>query len=248
MRSQKAEKRILDVEKVILVEKRYQKEKTVQKSYQKRTENVQKRKFSNCDRQIHAKIEENRCNLNILPKKSNRRNALGMGKNTEFWHANLTKTVNDKTIVEIVHRVHFGMVMNKQFGFFSISFRVFLTKIASETPKTDNTKSQKVFPIYGKIIAVIYMVRTRKSNKENEEYTVLRNKISYNIKKYRKLRHYTQEELAEYANISYDFMRRIEGTSGTCGLSVYTLYKLALALNVSVDELMEIKLADRVKE
>lgn len=80
---------------------------------------------------------------------------------------------------------------------------------------------------------------TTGTKKECLENSVLRNNISYNIKKYRKLRKYTQEELAEFANISYDFMRRIEGTKGTCGFSVYTLYKLALALDVSLDELIE---------
>lgn len=90
--------------------------------------------------------------------------------------------------------------------------------------------------------------KTRISNKENEEYIILRNKISYNIKKYRKLNNFTQEKLAECANISYDFMRRIEGSAGTCGFSVFTLYKIALALNVSVDKLMELELKDFVKE
>ena len=37
-------------------------------------------------------------------------------------------------------------------------------------------------------------------------------------------------------------MRRIESTEGKCGFSVFTLYKIALALNVKVDELMESKL------
>lgn len=68
----------------------------------------------------------------------------------------------------------------------------------------------------------------------------LKKDISVNIKKYRKERHYTQEELAEKADISYDFMRKIETTKGECGFSVITLYRLALALNVSVDELMNI--------
>ena len=65
----------------------------------------------------------------------------------------------------------------------------------------------------------------------------LKKDISVNIRKYRKERHFTQEELAEYAEISYDFMRRIETTNGKCGFSVYTLYKLALALNVTMDDL-----------
>lgn len=77
-----------------------------------------------------------------------------------------------------------------------------------------------------------------KNFKRDREYAILRSNISYNIRKMRKERKYTQEELAEFADISYDFMRRIESTGGKCGLSVYTLYRLALALDVTVDELM----------
>lgn len=77
-----------------------------------------------------------------------------------------------------------------------------------------------------------------------KEYEALRSKISYNVRRYRKMRKYTQEELAEIADISYDFMRRIESSEGKCGFSVFTLYKLALALNVSIDELAETELKD----
>ena len=88
----------------------------------------------------------------------------------------------------------------------------------------------------------------KKTVEKEEEYKVLRGKISCNIRKYRKARKLTQEELAESAEISYDFMRRIESTSGKCGFSVYTLYKLALALNVSVDELMGLHISEIVHE
>lgn len=88
----------------------------------------------------------------------------------------------------------------------------------------------------------------RVSNKNNEDYKILRNKISYNIKKNRKNMKITQEKLAETAGISNDFMRRIESTKGTCGLSVYTLFRIAVALNVSVDELMEFKIEEDTRE
>lgn len=81
---------------------------------------------------------------------------------------------------------------------------------------------------------------------QNKEYVELKSKISINIKKYRKIRHLTQEELAEQADISYDFMRRIESSHGKCGFSVMTLYKLAMALDVSVDELMDRNLSSIV--
>lgn len=81
-----------------------------------------------------------------------------------------------------------------------------------------------------------------------DDSKMLKSKISYNIRKYRKIRKYTQEELAEFADISYDFMRRIESSDGKCGFSVFTLYKLALALDVSVDELMENRIEDLISE
>lgn len=87
-----------------------------------------------------------------------------------------------------------------------------------------------------------------KSKKREEEIEELRSKISFNIRKYRKMRKYTQEELAEYADISYDFMRRIESKEGKCGFSVYTIYRLSLALNVSLDELLETGIKEPVDE
>ena len=75
--------------------------------------------------------------------------------------------------------------------------------------------------------------------KVKKDAKTLKKDISVNIRKFRKERHYTQEELAEYADISHDFLRRIETTDGTCGFSVYTLYKLAIALDVSLDDLVD---------
>lgn len=60
-----------------------------------------------------------------------------------------------------------------------------------------------------------------------------------NIRKYRKIRGYTQEQLAFLSEISYDFMRRIESGKGEIGFSIQTLYKLKTALDVSYDNLFE---------
>ncbi len=57
-----------------------------------------------------------------------------------------------------------------------------------------------------------------------------------NIRKYRKAKGYTQEQLALMAEISYDFMRKIE--TGKSGFSVQTLYKLSVVLETGVDLLM----------
>lgn len=61
--------------------------------------------------------------------------------------------------------------------------------------------------------------------------------ISANIRKYRKERGFTQEQLALYTELSYDFIRRIETSGGKSGFSVETLYKIATVLEVSMDEL-----------
>ena len=58
-----------------------------------------------------------------------------------------------------------------------------------------------------------------------------------NIRKYRKERGLTQEQLALYTELSYDFIRRIETSGGKSGFSVETLYKIATVLEVSMDEL-----------
>lgn len=62
--------------------------------------------------------------------------------------------------------------------------------------------------------------------------------IAKNIRKYRKLKGFTQEQLALYTDLSYDFIRRIETGNGKFGFSVDTLYKIATVLEVSVDKLM----------
>ncbi len=60
-----------------------------------------------------------------------------------------------------------------------------------------------------------------------------------NIRKYRKMKGYTQEKLADLCDISYDFMRRIESGKGKIGFSIQTLYKIATVLEVSFDSLFE---------
>lgn len=63
--------------------------------------------------------------------------------------------------------------------------------------------------------------------------------IASNIRKYRKMRGLTQEKLALYTELSYDFIRRIETSGGKSGFSVETLYKIATVLEVSMDELIK---------
>ena len=63
--------------------------------------------------------------------------------------------------------------------------------------------------------------------------------IATNIRKYRKIRGLTQEQLALYSEISYDFIRRIETSKGKSGFSVNTLYKIATVLEVKLDDLIK---------
>ena len=72
---------------------------------------------------------------------------------------------------------------------------------------------------------------------ENEEtiYDIIRR----NIKKYRKLRGLTSAQLAEKVNLSHDFIRQIESEKTRYNFSVETFYKIAVALDVGLDDLVK---------
>ncbi len=53
--------------------------------------------------------------------------------------------------------------------------------------------------------------------------------IAKNIRKYRKEKGYTQEQLANYIDRSNEFIRRIE-TDYTRGISLETLYRMSVVL------------------
>ena len=65
------------------------------------------------------------------------------------------------------------------------------------------------------------------------------NTIRRNIKKFRKERGLTSAQLAEMIDLSHDFIRQIESEKVQNNLSVDTFYKIAVALNVSLDKLIE---------
>jgi len=62
--------------------------------------------------------------------------------------------------------------------------------------------------------------------------------IRRNIKKYRKERKMTAAALSELVDISHDFMRQIESEKTAYNFSVNTLYKISVALDVSLDDLI----------
>lgn len=63
--------------------------------------------------------------------------------------------------------------------------------------------------------------------------------IANNIRKYRKEKGLTQEELALYTDRSFEFIRRIESEQGKRGFSVETLWRIATVLEVDMNKLFE---------
>lgn len=63
--------------------------------------------------------------------------------------------------------------------------------------------------------------------------------IRRNIKKYRKEKGITSAQLAEMVDLSHDFIRQIESEKTRYNFSVETLYKISVALDVSLDKFIE---------
>lgn len=64
-------------------------------------------------------------------------------------------------------------------------------------------------------------------------------RISINIRKYRKIAGITQEQLAVDVGRSYDFIRRLEYKKGSVGCSIDTLYKISVVLGITMDKFFE---------
>ena len=77
---------------------------------------------------------------------------------------------------------------------------------------------------FGKIIMVIGMATFKRDFIFEKN---IMEKISKNIKKYRKLAGITQEQLALDIGKSYDFTRRLEFKKGEIGCSIDTLYRIS---------------------
>lgn len=67
------------------------------------------------------------------------------------------------------------------------------------------------------------------------EFKRIGGKIAY----FRKLKRYTQKDLATKANISVSYLSRIERGVYTKGIPVSTLIKISRALEISTDKLLE---------
>lgn len=67
----------------------------------------------------------------------------------------------------------------------------------------------------------------------------LHKKVCRNIKKFRVQSGLTQEELSEKIDMSHDYLRRLESEKGQKDFSFYTLYKISLVLNMTLDDFIE---------
>lgn len=65
------------------------------------------------------------------------------------------------------------------------------------------------------------------------------NTIRKNIKKYRRQKQMTSEELSELIDVSHDFIRKIESEKVASNFSVETFYKISVALDVTLDMLIK---------
>ncbi len=65
--------------------------------------------------------------------------------------------------------------------------------------------------------------------------------ISYNIRKYRKEKGYTQKKLADEIKMSPDYLRRLETQSGREGLSIKRLYRISKVLDVDISKFFQDK-------
>ena len=63
--------------------------------------------------------------------------------------------------------------------------------------------------------------------------------IRKNIKKYRKEKKLTSAQLAELVDLSHDFIRQIESEKTAYNFSVDTFYKISVALEVKLDDLIQ---------
>lgn len=65
------------------------------------------------------------------------------------------------------------------------------------------------------------------------------NTIRKNIKKYRRNKKLTSAKLAELVGLSHDFIRQIESEKTAYNFSVDTFYKISVALDVTLDMLIQ---------
>ena len=63
--------------------------------------------------------------------------------------------------------------------------------------------------------------------------------IATNIRKYRKEKKITQEQLAVDIDVSPEFYRRFESALGSEGITLNNVYKISVVLDVRIDKFFE---------
>ena len=74
-----------------------------------------------------------------------------------------------------------------------------------------------------------------KLNFDNDIYNTIRK----NIRKYRTEKGITSAQLAEMVDLSHDFIRQIQSEKESYNFYVDTFYRISVALNVSLDDLIK---------
>ena len=63
--------------------------------------------------------------------------------------------------------------------------------------------------------------------------------VAKNIRKYRKERNVTQEQLAVDIGVSPEFYRKFESTLGSEGITLINVYRISVVLDISIDKFFE---------
>ena len=88
------------------------------------------------------------------------------------------------------------------------------------------------------LVGVIMMSKSTKISIENRDKYIA---IGLNIAYYRKREGMTQEQLAERANMSRNFLSMIEAPNLVTNLSLEALFNIAAALNIEPYKLLEFR-------
>ena len=63
--------------------------------------------------------------------------------------------------------------------------------------------------------------------------------VAKNIRKYRKEKSVTQEQLAVDIGVSPEFYRKFESTLGSEGITLINVYRISVVLDISIDKFFE---------
>lgn len=63
--------------------------------------------------------------------------------------------------------------------------------------------------------------------------------VAKNIRKYRKEKNVTQEQLAVDIGVSPEFYRKFESTLGSEGITLINVYRISIVLDISIDKFFE---------